>query len=334
MLSVIDSENAPAAAIVGIAGHTLSAEEKKLFKEKNPLGFILFARNIKDAKQVKALIKSLEKCVGRENIPVLIDQEGGRVQRLRAPEWTDYPPAKTFGDMFLENPMQARQGAMDNTAAIAKELVELGFTVNCSPVLDVLVRDTHDVIGDRAFGYDPAIVASLGGIVAEEYIKNGIVPIMKHIPGHGRAQADSHDELPVVDAPLEELQSHDFHPFREVGQAIYADAVWAMTAHVVYTALDEKLPATCSRKVVFDIIRNEIGFRGFLIGDDLEMNALAPFGDVRARQRLCLRAGCDAVLHCSGNFENMELMLSETPKMTNDAVLRYNRGIEWLELQK
>ncbi len=328
-MSVIDSENAPAAAIVGFAGLELTAEETKLFAEKNPLGFILFARNIKDAKQVKALIKSLHKCVGRKDIPILIDQEGGRVQRLREPEWTQYPPAKHFGDMFFENPMESRSALQANTRAIAAELKELGFNVNCSPVLDVLVPDTHDVIGDRAFSTDPSIVASLGGIVAQEYIHCGITPIIKHIPGHGRAMADSHDELPVVNTALDELKSHDFHPFHEISQSIYGDAVWGMTAHVVYPELDEKLPVTCSRKIIFDVIRNEIGFRGFLLGDDLEMNALAQFGDVRARQRLALRAGCDAVLHCSGNFQDMELMFSETPKMTSDAVLRYNRSIEW-----
>ena len=334
MLSVIDSENldnAPAAAIVGLAGETLTAEEKKLFAEKNPLGFILFARNIKDEKQVKALIKSLHKCVGRDEVPILIDQEGGRVQRLNEPNWTQYPPARTFGDQFIENPLDARNALQKNTAAIAADLTALGFNVNCAPVLDVLIPDTHDVIGDRAFSTDPSIVAALGGMVAQEYIKGGIIPIIKHIPGHGRALADSHDELPVVDAPYDELKDRDFHPFREVSRSIYADAVWGMTAHVVYTDLDDSLPATCSRKVVFETIRKDIGFRGFLLGDDVEMNALANIGDLRARQRLALRAGCDAVLHCSGNFESMELMLSETPKMTNDAVLRYNRSIEWFQ---
>lgn len=334
MLSAIDSENVPAAAIVGIEGEKLTAAEKKLFKEKNPLGFILFARNIKDKKQVKELVKSLHKAVGREEVPILIDQEGGRVQRLNAPEWLQYPAAQSFGDAFLKDFADGKEKARATTEAIAKDLTALGINVNCSPVLDVLTPETHDVIGDRAFGKDPSIVAALGDIVAQEYIKNRVIPIIKHIPGHGRAKADSHEELPVVDALHEDMHRRDFYPFHEVGTAIYAEAVWAMTAHVIYSDIDDQLPATCSRKVVFDIIRKEIGFRGFLLSDDLEMKALGHLGDIRARQRLAIRAGCDAVLHCSGDLENMSSMLSETPKMTNDAVLRYNRSIEWLELQK
>lgn len=337
MLSVIDSENEeniPVAAIVGVAGEKLTADEKKLFKETNPLGFILFARNIKDKKQVTALVKSLHKAVGREEVPILIDQEGGRIQRLKEPEWKQYPPAKKFGDDFLHDFAKGKEDARATTAAIAKDLVALGINVNCSPVLDVLTSETHDIIGDRAFGKDPSIVAALGDIVAQEYVANGVIPIIKHIPGHGRAKADSHEELPIVDASHEDMHKRDFYPFHEVGTSIYAEAVWAMTAHVIYTDIDEQLPATCSRKVVFDVIRKEIGFRGFLLSDDLEMKALSHLGDIRARQRLAIRAGCDAVLHCSGNFEDMSSMLSETPKMTSDAVLRYNHAIEWLELQK
>lgn len=335
MLSAIDNDNeqsVPAAAIVGVAGHKLTAAEKKLFAEKDPLGFILFARNIKDAKQVKALIKSLHECVGRE-APVLIDQEGGRVQRLGPPDWPQYPDARSFGDLFQRDFAEGKQALRDNTVAIASDLKALGFNVNCAPVLDVLTPITHDIIGDRAFSSDPTIVAALGDIVCQSYIGQKIIPIIKHIPGHGQAVSDSHGDLPVVDTPREILERQDFYPFKEISYSIYADSVWGMTAHVIYTALDETLPATCSRKVLFDVVREERAFRGLLLSDDLEMKALDQFGDIRARQRLAIRAGCDVVLHCSGDMDSMVSLFSETPKMTSDAVLRYNRSTEWLELQ-
>ena len=315
--------------ICGLAGPSLSADEAAFFKETNPLGFILFARNCETPEQVKTLTASLHDCMGRE-VPILIDQEGGRVQRLRPPHWTDYPPARSFGEKFMRDFEAGRTAATESATALAAELRACGVNVNCAPVLDVLFPETHEIIGDRAFGKDPDLVAALGAIVCRAYQEQGIVPIIKHIPGHGRARADSHLELPIVDTPLAELQRTDFRAFREVMDKAFSEGIWGMTAHVIYTAVDGHLPASCSRKVVFDIIRRDINFDGLLLSDDVSMEALACCGDLKARTTMVLRAGCDIALHCNGAMTEMQAVAAGAKKMTNEAVMRYNRSVEFL----
>jgi len=324
-----DEENPPLAVIFGIAGERLTPEEKNFFKQANPLGFILFARNCKEPEQIKKLVAELHECVGRE-APVLIDQEGGRVQRLKPPTWKQYPPSKQFGETFARDFAKGRNSLKENTAAISADLNALGINVNCAPVLDVLCPETHDAIGDRAFSADPEMVAALGSAVAEEYLDNGIIPVIKHIPGQGRAALDSHKDLPHVDATVAEMRQTDFLPFKRILTKVFSEAVWGMVSHIVYKDIDPNAPASCSRKVIHDTIRKDIGFKGLLLSDDICMGALDVMGDAGARADKALRAGCDVVLHCNGNMDEMRKVASRAQKMTNEAVVRYNRSVAFI----
>lgn len=293
------NDKVPAAAILGCAGLSLTDEEKRFFEATNPYGFILFARNVDTPQQVRALVSALRASVGRPDAPVLIDQEGGRVQRLRPPHWRKAPPGEPFARLAETNPAAAREALRLNFRLIGRELADLGIDVDCAPVLDVPVPGAHDVIGDRAYGHSPRQVADLGRAVMDGLLDEGVLPVIKHIPGHGRSMVDSHLHLPVVEASLAELEAQDFPPFRAL-----ADAPWAMTAHVVYKALDPHAPATTSAKVVSEIIRGAIGFTGVLISDDLSMKALG--GRFEDRATGSLDAGCDLVLHCNGEMAEME----------------------------
>ncbi len=300
----------------------MSEKEAAFFKDSDPLGFILFKRNCDNPAQILKLTNDLKDCVGR-NAPILIDQEGGRVQRMGPPHWRPYPPAQQFGDMAMEEGMdKALEALRFNTLQMAQDLKECGINVNCTPVVDVLSALTHDVIGNRSFGGDPEVVHRLALSVCRHYLAAGVTPIIKHIPGHGRAASDSHLELPVVDADLKTLQVSDFHPFAALSRSDVGASVWAMTAHVIYTALDSKLPATISDTVIKSTIRDEIGFDGILIGDDLDMKALAPYGDVAKRAELTLEAGCDLALHCSGHFDDMVKIAAATRKITAETQKR------------
>ncbi len=290
--------DAPLAAVFGCQGKSLTEAEKAFFTRTDPLGFILFARNVDSPEQVRALVAELRACVGRA-APVLIDQEGGRVQRLRPPHWRAAPPGAVFEALWDKSPEAARRAVRLNNRLIAAELADLGIDVDCTPVLDVPVPGAHDVIGDRAFGHEPGRVAELGREVCEGMLDQGVLPIIKHIPGHGRSMVDSHLELPLVTASHAELSAADFPPF-----AALADAPWAMTAHVVYRSIDPTAPATTSRRMVQDIIRGEIGFKGVLVSDDLSMKALG--GSFQERTRASLAAGCDLVLHCNGDMAEMQ----------------------------
>ncbi len=290
--------SSPRAVVFGMAGLVLGPDERRFFREANPLGFILFARNVENPAQVRALVDDLRAAVGRADAPVLIDQEGGRVARLRPPHWRAALPAKVFGDLYVRDPARAREAARLNHRLLAGELAGLGITVDCAPVLDVPVAGAHDVIGDRAFARDPAIVADLGRAACDGLLAGGVLPVIKHVPGHGRARTDSHKELPTVDTSLVEMEAADFVPFRSL-----RDAPWAMTAHVLYTALDRDRPATISPIVIETVIRKHIGFDGVLVSDDIGMSALR--GDYRSRAETSLRAGCDVVLHCSGDAAEM-----------------------------
>jgi beta-N-acetylhexosaminidase len=279
------------ACVFGCAGPDLSPEEAAFFREVQPWGFILFGRNIQTPAQVRALVKALRETVGRPDAPILIDQEGGRVQRLGPPHWQRMPPGRAYEKVGLE---ACRLGGR----LIAHDLYALGINVDCAPVLDVPIAGAHDVIGDRAYGSDPRAVAKIARAVAEGLIAGGVAPILKHIPGHGRAGSDSHLDLPVVTGSITELEAHDFAPFRAL-----ADLPMAMTAHVVYAAIDPERPATTSRTVIDTVIRGMIGFDGLLISDDLSMKALQ--GDYTSRAVASLEAGCDIVLHCNGVMNEM-----------------------------
>ena len=283
------------AFIAGCAGLVLSPEEVAFFGKTQPWGFILFKRNIEDRRQVLALTTALRHAVGR-HAPILIDQEGGRVQRMRAPSWPSYPAASWFSN--INEPLKSMALARLSARLMAHDLREVGINVDCMPVLDVPVAGAHDVIGDRAYGFQPDDVARLGRAAAEGMIAGGVLPVIKHMPGHGRAQADSHHHLPRVAAPLADLRAHDFRPFRHL-----ADMPMAMTAHVVFEAIDAEHPATTSRKVFRQVIRRELAYDGLVMTDDLSMKALS--GDFAERARSAYAAGCDMVLHCNGIMDEM-----------------------------
>src|SRR6201996_1076565 len=302
-------------AIYGCAATSLSAAEKSFFREVRPWGFILFARNISDPAQVTALVQELRETVGDEKAPVLIDQEGGRVARLKPPHWHARPPAARFGALHGTNPEAAREAVYLNARLIAHALASLGINVDCLPVLDVPVPGAHDVIGDRAFSTDPSTIITLGKAQIEGLIDGGVLPVMKHIPGHGRAGADSHLALPRVSASARELSASDFITFRGLNTCPIA-----MTAHVVYDSIDPQRPATTSPKVIRDVIRGEIGFDGLLMSDDLSMQALE--GPLGSRAKAALFAGCDIVLHCNGDMDEMKQIAVEAKILDGMALKR------------
>lgn len=301
-------------AIYGCAGTELTDAERGFFAEAQPWGFILFARNIGEPEQVRRLVQVLRTLVNDERAPVLIDQEGGRVARLKAPQWKARPPAAQFGQLHEVAAEAAHEAVYLNARLIARDLADLGINVDCAPVLDVPVEGADDIIGDRAFSRDPAVVVDLGRSMIEGLIDGGVLPVMKHIPGHGRATADSHLELPRVETEREELSMTDFVTFRGL-----ADCPMAMTAHVVYEAIDPKRPATTSPRIVRDVIRGEIGFNGLLMSDDLSMKALE--GPLAKRAKSAQFAGCDVVLHCNGGTDEMKEVASEV-KPLEDVHLR------------
>jgi beta-N-acetylhexosaminidase len=286
------------AAILGCAGATLSAEERQFFRDADPLGFILFQRNCQSPEQVRQLVRDFRDAVGRPDAPVLIDQEGGRVARLRPPAWRKAPAAGRFGVLAAQDTAAAVEAARLNAELMGRELAGLGISVDCAPVLDLQFEGASNVVGDRGFAADPELVARLGRAVCEGLLAAGITPVLKHLPGHGRALVDSHHALPEVGASLAALRQTDFVPFRRL-----ADMPWAMTCHVLYKAIDPLRSATTSPIVIADIIRGEIGFKGVLVSDDLSMNALQ--GDVGDRAKRAREAGCDLALHCNGRLDEM-----------------------------
>jgi beta-N-acetylhexosaminidase len=294
----------------------LSAAERDFFAAVDPLGFIVFARNCRAPEQLRDLVSELRASVGRAEAPVLIDQEGGRVQRLRPPHWRDAPAALRFGALYAVDPQAARDAARLNARLIAEDLQSVGIDVDCLPVLDLPCEGAHEVISDRAYGNDPALVADLGRAVCEGLLAGGVLPVIKHIPGHGRATVDSHLALPRVATPLAELRTSDFAPFRALN-----DMPIAMTSHVVYEALDDQAPATTSARVIEETIRRDIGFGGLLLSDDISMQALS--GGLAERTAAALAAGCDAVLHCNGDAAEMEAVAEAAGPMSAAAVRRF-----------
>ena len=310
-------------AIYGLAGTALSAEETSFFRDTQPWGFILFARNIETPDQVRALVSSLRDTVGDARAPGLIDQEGGRVARLKPPHWRTRPPGARFGEAYVHSAENAREATYLNARLIAHDLASLGINVDCLPVLDVPQPGAHDVIGDRAFATDPAVIIDLGRAQIEGLMEGGVLPVMKHIPGHGRAGADSHLQLPRVGAEAEELSAVDFVTFRSLDTC-----PMAMTAHVVYDSIDPQRPATTSPKVIRDVIRGEIGFDGLLMSDDLSMKALD--GPLNVRAKAALFAGCDVVLHCNGDMNEMKDVALETGVLEGAALRRANQALALL----
>ena len=308
-------ESGPRAAIVGIAGPALLPEEVALFRAFPPSGVILFARNIQDPQQLATLIASLATEL-QTHADIMVDQEGGRVARLRPPHWQAHPSAATIGRLYYSNPVWALRAAWLTGALIGLDCGAAGFTIAATPVLDIAIPGAHDVIGDRAFAQHPVAVARLGRAVANGVLAAGVVPIGKHAPGHGRARADSHLLLPKV---AEQDLTADMRPF-----ALNADLPWMMTAHLVYEALDPDLPATLSPTVIGTIIRGRIGFKGVLVTDDLAMKALSGAPTDLARQALV--AGCDIALYCSGDFAMTEALLRTCPPLTEAADRRLRAG--------
>jgi beta-N-acetylhexosaminidase len=310
-------------AIYGCTGLTLSAAERDFFRDVQPWGFILFARNVEGPDQVRSLVAALRDTVGDGAAPILIDQEGGRVARLKPPIWHQRPPAAQFGAVYAENPEFAREATYLNARLIAHDLAQLGINVDCLPVLDVPVPGAHDVIGDRAFAADPVTIIDLGRAQIEGLMEGGVLPVMKHIPGHGRAGADSHLALPRVSASREELSASDFVTFRSLDSCPIA-----MTAHVVYDSIDPQRPATTSPKVIRDVIRGEIGFEGLLMSDDLSMQALD--GPLEVRAKAALFAGCDVVLHCNGSMDEMKDVATEAKVLDGIALKRATHALAHL----
>ncbi len=286
------------AIIFGCAGLALEPAERALFRAARPLGFILFGRNCQTPEQVRALIGELREASGDRDTSILIDQEGGRVQRLGPPHWKQRPPAQTFGELGCKNPTAGAEASWLAARLIASDLESLGITVDCAPVLDLPEAGSHDVIGDRAFAADAKLTAKLGRAFCDGLLEGGVLPVIKHIPGHGRATVDSHQELPRVEALKDVLVAVDFAPFIAL-----RNMPLAMTAHVLYTALDRHNPVTLSATIIEGAIRGQIGFEGVLISDDISMNALP--GLIAQRAMRALNAGCDVVLHCNGDIDEM-----------------------------
>jgi len=312
-------------AIFGLSGPALTSPERAFLREADPAGFVLFARNIDTPGQVAALTAELRALLGRD-APILIDQEGGRVARLRPPHWPEFPPAAAFAPLYDFAPMSALEACRQNGLALAATLRAIGINVDCLPVLDVPVPDAHDIIGDRAYAADPMWVAAMGGATLRGLHGGGVVGVVKHLPGHGRARADSHLELPVVDASREELAAADYWPFVRLAPR----ARMGMTAHVVYTAYDADRCASLSPVVIADVIRGAIGFDGWLMSDDLGMKALT--GTMPERAAGVIAAGCDVALECSGDLATMTAVAGALPAMDEAATARLVRAMHGLDV--
>ncbi len=301
------------AAIYGCSGHRLTEDERAFFAQTRPWGFILFRRNIDTPDQVRALTDELRASIGDPDAPILIDQEGGRVQRMGPPHWPKYPPGNAY--LKATNDLSdARERARLGARLMAHDLREVGINVDLLPVLDVPVPGAHDIVGDRAYGQDPDIVALLGRAAAEGLLAGGVLPCIKHMPGHGRAFADSHKDLPTVHADFDTLDGWDFAPFKAL-----SDMPLAMTAHIVFTAVDKKRPATQSKKAV-RMMREHLGFSGLIMTDDLSMQALS--GSLGERAHRSLKAGCDVVLHCNGDMAEMQAVAEATGRLKGKAKAR------------
>lgn len=307
----------PLAAILGCEGPALGREEAAFFRDADPLGFILFARNVETPEQLSRLTADLRATVGRDAM-ILVDQEGGRVQRLRAPHWREWLPP--LDQVARSDPPRMERGLWLRYRLIAAELRAAGIDADCAPTLDIASDATHPFLKNRCFGSDPETVARAGRAAAEGLLAGGVLPVMKHMPGHGRTVVDSHHDLPVANAPLDELARTDFAPFRGL-----KDLPMGMTAHIVVPACDPEAPSTQSARMI-DVIRREIGFQGLLLTDDLTMQALS--GDLRERTARAMRAGCDVALHCNGTRTEMEAVAEAAGPLTDAALARADAALD------
>jgi beta-N-acetylhexosaminidase len=307
------------AFITGFAGTALSPAERAFVREHEPWGFIIFKRNVETPLQLRRLIGAVREAAGR-NVPVLVDQEGGRVQRLGPPHWPSYPPGAAYGRLYDRNTADGIRAAYLGARLIAADLAAVGIDVDCLPVADVPASGADPIIGDRAYGQSADKVSALARAVADGLLEGGVLPVLKHIPGHGRATADSHHALPVVETDQETLRKSDFAAFRPL-----SDLPLGMTAHVVYTAIDPIAPATTSVTLVRDVIRGWLGFAGLLMSDDISMGALS--GSIEARARTAIAAGCDVILHCSGELAEMQAVASAVPVLTGEAAARADAAL-------
>jgi beta-N-acetylhexosaminidase len=309
------------AFITGLAGTAIAPDERAFLRESQPWGLIVFKRNISDGPQVTKLIDDFNNLLGRAEAPVLVDQEGGRVQRLGPPHWPKYPAGAVYGRLYDRDPLLGRAAARLGARLIAADLLPLGITVDCLPLGDVPASNADPIIGDRAYGDNPAKVADLAASIAAGLRDGGVLPVLKHIPGHGRATADSHERLPVVGAGRATLEATDFAAFRPL-----AHLPLGMTAHVVFTAIDPVSPATTSVTMIRDVIRGYIGFDGLLMSDDISMGALS--GSIGERTRASLAAGCDIVLHCNGKLDEMQAVAAAAPSLVGSAARRADAALK------
>ena len=308
------------AFITGVSGTELTAAEREFIRSERPWGFILFKRNVATPAQVAALVAELRSAANAPDAPVLIDQEGGRVQRLGPPHWPVYPPGAVFSTLYDTDSALGLTAARLSARLIAADLADLGITVDCLPLADVPVPGADAVIGNRAYGTSPGKVAAIARAVTEGLEQGGVLPVLKHIPGHGRATADTHFKLPTVDTLRDELERTDFAAFKPL-----ANLPMAMTAHVVFSAVDPAQPATTSATMIAQVIRGAIGFQGLLMSDDVSMNALS--GNIAERTRAIFAAGCDMALHCNGNIEEMREVAGQTPELAGRALERANAAL-------
>ena len=307
------------ALIAGCSGAELTTAERSFFREHRPCGLILFARNCVSRGQIADLAGAARDCVAGEELLVLVDQEGGRVQRMGPPRWRKYPAARAFGRLYERDRVEGVEAARAVARLMAHDLYEAGINVDCAPVLDVPAAGAHDIIGDRAYGGDPRTIIALARAFAQGLLDGGVLPVVKHIPGHGRARADSHKDLPVIGASLEELSETDFKPFVALN-----DLPLAMTAHVVLSAVDDVAPASVSALIMAQVIRQRIGFGGLVMSDDLDMAALT--GTLAQRARGVIAAGCDVALHCSGVLADMAAVADAVPELSGAALARLRRA--------
>lgn len=309
------------AFVTGVAGEQLTPDEWRFLQDARPCGLILFARNCRSPQQIRSLIDSFKDAIGRDDLFVMVDQEGGRVQRMKPPAFREIPSAGKFGALYKKNPENGCRAAKAAAQLVAAELAAIGFNVNCVPVLDMPVEGAHDVIGERAYGRDPNTVTALGVAVAEGMMAGGVLPCMKHMPGHGRSTVDTHHNLPVIDTQLALLEKTDFEPFRRLNYLPLG-----MSAHVMFNAIDPEEPATTSPIVIEQVIRQRIGFDGLLFSDNSSMNALA--GRIGDRINRMLTAGCDVALHCNGQFDDMLEVAANSVLLEGDAERRFHAAFE------
>ncbi len=309
------------AFICGCEGTQLNADEREFLYSYKPAGLILFSRNVESKEQLKRLCADFRKAVGRLDAPVLVDQEGGRVQRLKPPVWEKYPPAGLYGKLFEYDQDLAKRGAFLGAYLIGRDLAEVGISMNCLPVLDVPIKGASNVIGDRAYSDLPETISTLGNEVIRGSLAAGITPVMKHMPGHGKALVDSHEHLPIVEATRSELEKSDFIPFTRLNNCPFA-----MTAHIVYKSLDSERPATQSKTIISEVIRGYLGFEGCLMSDDVSMKALG--SNMKDRVGKLFDAGCDLALHCNGNMGEMQAVAEASPELTGQSLQRFQAGIK------